>query len=112
ETRLPILFSEGVSKGRITLNDFVALTSTNHAKTYGLYPKKGTIAVGGDADIAIWDPQRKMTISQSLMHGGSDYTPYEGIAVTGWPVSTLVRGALVLRDGKVTRTQGGGVHDL
>ena len=80
ETRLPILFSEGVKKGRINLNEFVALTATNHAKTYGLYPKKGTIAVGSDADIAIWDPERKVTISQTLLHDGSDYTPYEGIA--------------------------------
>ncbi len=108
ETRLPILFSEGVSKGRITLNEFVALTSTNHAKTYGLYPKKGTIAVGTDADIAIWDPKRKETISQTLMHGGSDYTPYEGIAVTGWPVSTMLRGKFVVRDGKLTGKLGGG----
>ena len=61
---------KGVGKGRITLNEFVALTATNHAKTYGLYPKKGTIAVGSDADIAIWDPTREVTISQSLMHGG------------------------------------------
>ena len=59
ETRLPILFSEGVVKGRISLEQFVALTSTNHAKMYGLYPRKGTIAVGADADIAIWDPERK-----------------------------------------------------
>jgi len=108
ETRLPILFSEGVSKGRISLNEFVALTSTNHAKTYGLYPKKGTIAVGCDADIAIWDPKRKETISQKLMHGGSDYTPYEGIAVTGWPISTMVRGNFVVRDGKLTGKLGGG----
>jgi dihydropyrimidinase len=108
ETRLPILFSEGVSKGRISLNEFVALTSTNHAKTYGLYPKKGTIAVGADADIALWDPKRKETISQKLMHGGSDYTPYEGIAVTGWPVSTMVRGKFVVRDGKLTGKLGGG----
>ena len=108
ETRLPILFSEGVSKGRITLNEFVALTSTNHAKTYGLYPKKGTIAVGADADIAIWDPKRKETISQSLMHGNTDYTPYEGIAVTGWPVSTMVRGKFVVRDGKLTGKLGDG----
>jgi dihydropyrimidinase len=108
ETRLPILFSEGVGKGRISLNEFVALTSTNHARTYGLYPKKGTIAVGADADIAIWDPKREETISQSLMHGGSDYTPYEGIKVKGWPVSTMVRGKFVVRDGKLVGTLGAG----
>jgi dihydropyrimidinase len=108
ETRLPILFSEGVGKGRISLNEFVALTSTNHAKTYGLYPKKGTIAVGADADIAIWDPNREETISQSLMHGGSDYTPYEGIKVKGWPVSTMVRGKFVVRDGTLVGTLGAG----
>lgn len=108
ETRLPILFSEGVGKGRITLNEFVALTATNHAKTYGVYPKKGTIAVGSDADIAIWDPKRKEVISQSLMHGGCDYTPYEGISVTGWPVSTMVRGKFVVRDGKLVGALGGG----
>jgi dihydropyrimidinase len=110
ETRLPILFSEGVGKGRISLNEFVALTSTNHAKTYGLYPKKGTIAVGADADIAIWDPNREVTISQSLMHGGSDYTPYEGIAVKGWPVATMVRGKFVTRDGKLVGTLGAGEY--
>ena len=99
ETRLPILFSEGVGKGRITLNQFVALTATNHAKMYGLHPRKGTIAVGADADIAIWDPNRRVTISQSLLHHGSDYTPYEGIEVTGWPVTTIVRGRIVVRDG-------------
>jgi dihydropyrimidinase len=108
ETRLPILFSEGVSKGRISLNEFVALTATNHARTYGLYPKKGTIAVGADADIAIWDPNREETISQSLMHGGSDYTPYEGIKVKGWPVSTMVRGKFVVRDGTLVGTLGAG----
>jgi len=110
ETRLPILFSEGVGKGRITLNEFVALTATNHARTYGLYPRKGTIAVGSDADIAIWDPARRQTISQSLMHGGSDYTPYEGIAVTGWPVSTMVRGTFVVRDGKLVGKPGAGEY--
>jgi dihydropyrimidinase len=110
ETRLPILFSEGVGKGRITLNEFVALSATNHAKTYGLYPKKGTIAVGSDADIAIWDPNREVTITQSLMHHGSDYTPYEGIRVTGWPVSTMVRGRFVVRDGALTGKPGGGTY--
>jgi dihydropyrimidinase len=110
ETRLPILYSEGVVKGRISLNDFVALTATNHAKTYGLYPKKGTIAVGSDADIAIWDPDRKVTIAQSLMHGGCDYTPYEGLAVTGWPVATMVRGTFVVRDGELTGKPGTGQY--
>ena len=110
ETRLPILFSEGVSKGRITLNEFVALTATNHAKTYGLYPKKGTIAVGSDADIALWDPKREVTIGQDLMHGGCDYTPYEGLKVTGWPVSTLVRGKFVVRDGELVGERGAGAY--
>jgi dihydropyrimidinase len=110
ETRLPILFSEGVKNGRLSLNDFVALSATNHAKTYGLYPKKGTIAVGSDADIAIWDPERRVTISQTLLHHGSDYTPYEGIAVTGWPVSTMVRGRFVVRDGKLVGTKGAGSY--
>jgi dihydropyrimidinase len=110
ETRLPILFSEGVGKGRISLNDFVALSATNHAKTYGLYPQKGTIAVGSDADIAIWDPERRVTITQGLMHHGSDYTPYEGIAVTGWPVSTIVRGKFVVRDGKLVGKKGDGAY--
>jgi dihydropyrimidinase len=110
ETRLPILFSEGVKKGRISLNDFVALTATNHARTYGLYPKKGTIAVGADADLAFWDPDRKVTISQSLMHGGSDYTPYEGIEVTGWPVSTMVRGKFVVRDGELVGAESAGQY--
>jgi dihydropyrimidinase len=108
ETRLPILFSEGVGKGRIALNDFVALTATNHAKTYGLYPRKGTIAVGSDADLAIWDPAREVTITQALMHGGADYTPYEGIRVTGWPVSTMVRGKFVVREGALVGRAGGG----
>ena len=110
EARLPILFSEGVQKGRISLNDFVAFTATNHAKTYGLYPKKGTIAVGSDADIAIWDAERKVTISQSLMHHGSDYTPYEGFEVIGWPVSTMVRGKFVVRDGALVGEKTDGCY--
>jgi dihydropyrimidinase len=98
ETRLPILFSEGVGKGRININQFVALTATNHAKIYGLYPQKGTIAIGADADIAIWDPDLEVTITQSALHHGAGYTPYEGLAVKGWPVTTMVRGTVVVRE--------------
>jgi dihydropyrimidinase len=108
--RLPILYSEGVSKGRISLNDFVAVTATNHAKTYGLYPRKGAIAIGADADIALWDPVKRMTISNANQHHGSDYTPYEGIEVTGWPVLTMVRGKVVMHDGKLTGFPGHGLH--
>ena len=110
ETRLPILYSEGVGKGRVSLNEFVALTATNHARTYGLYPRKGTIAVGSDADIAIWDPAREVTITQTLMHSGCDYTPYEGITVKGWPVSTMVRGKFVVRDGALVGREGAGLY--
>ena len=108
EVRLPLLFSEGVGKGRISLEKFVALTATNAAKLYGLYPRKGTIAVGADADIAIWDPEREVTISQSIMHDAMDYTPYEGISVKGWPVITVSRGQVVWRDGKVVGKPGQG----
>ncbi len=110
ETRLPILFSEGVVKGRIDLNRFVALSATNHAKTYGLYPRKGTIAVGSDADIAIWDPTREVTIGQDILHHGADYTPYEGLRVTGWPVTILVRGEVVVVDGELVGRKGAGQH--
>lgn len=110
ETRLPILFSEGVSKGRIGLSRFVAVTSTNHAKHYGLYPKKGTIAVGADADITLWDPARRETIRQDAMHHGSDYTPWEGFEVTGWPVCTILRGAPIVQNGTLLPRAPAGVH--
>ena len=99
EIRLPMLFSAGVGAGRISLNRFVDLCCTRPAKLYGLYPRKGSIAVGGDADIAIWDPERTVTISQDMLHDNLDYTPYEGRVVTGWPVTTLSRGAVVWDDG-------------
>jgi dihydropyrimidinase len=110
ETRLPILFSEGISKGRISAERFVALTATNPAKLYGLYPQKGSIVVGGDADLTLWDPEREMTISQSILHHGSDYTPYEGIAVKGWPVRTILRGRTVVSDGAVVGQKGFGEY--
>ena len=110
ETSLPILFSEGVSKGRIDLQRFVALSSTNHAKMYGLYPKKGTIAVGSDADITLWDPTRQETLRQEILHHGADYTPYEGIEVTGWPVRTILRGKTLVADGTLMQDKGVGAY--
>ncbi|MGG5808643.1 dihydropyrimidinase [Falsiroseomonas sp. CW058] len=108
--RLPIIFSEGVSKGRITLEQFVALTSTNPARLMGLAPRKGTIQPGADADLALWDPRRKVTITNALMQHAIDYTPYEGLEVTGWPVMTIRRGEVVMRDGKVQAEPGSGQY--
>ncbi|MDK8871023.1 dihydropyrimidinase [Paracoccus sp. SSJ] len=105
--RLPILFSEGVMKGRIDINRFVALTATNHARTYGLYPKKGTIAVGADADIAIWNPGAKNRLTHAMLNDGADYTPYEGMELTGWPVLTMLRGQTIMRDGVLTGIRAG-----
>jgi dihydropyrimidinase len=97
-------------KGRIDLNSFVGLTATNHAKIYGLYPRKGTIAVGSDADIALWDPKRKVSIRHDLIHDGSDYTPYEGLEVRGWPVLTMVRGRVVVDEGVLVGAKGYGTY--
>ena len=108
ETRMPITFSEGVTKGRIDLQTFVALTSTNAAKLFGLYPQKGTIAVGGDADICVWDATREVTITQDLLHHDTDYTPYEGLEVTGWPAVTISRGKVVWNGGDVYCEPGRG----
>ena len=97
--RLPLLFSEGVAQGRISLQQFVALTTTNPAKLFGLYPRKGTIAVGSDADLVLWDSNKEVTITNSLMHHNADYTPYEGVRVTGWPVTTISRGTVIWERG-------------
>lgn len=105
ETRLPILFSEGVMKKRIDLPRFAALTATNHAKAYGLYPRKGSIAVGADADLVLWDPSLTRKIAHSDLHDGSDYTPYEGLEVTGWPVTTLLRGVTIVDRGRLAAPQ-------
>jgi dihydropyrimidinase len=110
ELRLPLLLSEGVGKGRISLNQFVALAATNAARIYGLYPRKGTIAVGSDADMVIWDREREWTVSHALLHDNCDYTPYEGMRLTGWPLMTLSRGELVWNDGEVLAQPGRGQY--
>ncbi|MGH6719534.1 MAG: dihydropyrimidinase, partial [Alphaproteobacteria bacterium] len=89
ELRLALLFSEGVGRGRISAERFVQVTATNHAKLYGLYPRKGTIAPGADADIAIWDPDREVTVTADHLHDKAGYTPYEGRRIRGWPTTLI-----------------------
>ena len=95
ETRLPLLFSAGVMEGRIDINAFVALTSTNVAKMYGLYPRKGNVAVGADADLVIWNDTLEVAITNAMLHHNVDYTPYEGQVLTAWPEITISRGKVV-----------------
>lgn len=108
EDRVSILFSEGVKKGRISLNQFVDIVSTRAAKLFGLYPKKGTIAIGADADIVIFDPEVERIISAETHHMAVDYNPFEGMKVTGEPVSVLSRGEFVIRDKQFVGKAGAG----
>jgi dihydropyrimidinase len=107
ETRLALLFSEGVLKGRIDVNTFVALTATNPARIYGLHPRKGTIAVGSDADLVIWG-ERKLKIENALLHHSVDYTPYEGMELAAWTEITIARGEVVWSRPDVSATKGRG----
>jgi len=108
ELRLPLLFSEGVGAGRLSLNEFVALGATNHAKLYGLYPRKGTIALGGDADLVLWDPKRRVHVTAAMLHDRTGYTPYEGKPLTGWPVTVISRGRVLIQDGQLHAEPGSG----
>jgi dihydropyrimidinase len=108
ETRLPIVFSEGVGKGRISLRTMVATMSTNPARMYGMYPKKGCIAVGSDADIVVIDPKARVTLAASSLHQHTDYCPYEGLEVTGYPIVTMSRGEVIYQDGEYFGTKGRG----
>jgi dihydropyrimidinase len=84
------------------------LTATNPAKMYGLYPRKGTIAVGSDADVVIWDQDRDVTITNDMLHHNCDYTPYEGMRVRGWPALVLSRGEIVVEEDKLLAEPGQG----
>jgi dihydropyrimidinase len=105
---LPMLYSEGVRQGRLSLRRLVDLTSTNAARLFGLYPRKGTVAVGSDADLVVFDPLLRRTVTAGMLHSRADYSVYEGWPVTGWPVLTLRRGEIVFRDDRVLGQPGGG----
>ena len=108
ENRLHMLHHFGVREGRISLNRMVELVSTAPAKFFGLYPKKGTIAVGADADIVVWDPEKPFTVSAQTHHSNSDYTLFEGTEVVGAPEVVLVRGQTIAEDGELVAEPGAG----
>ncbi|HEY2312985.1 MAG TPA: amidohydrolase family protein [Streptosporangiaceae bacterium] len=108
ETLMPMLFSEGVVAGRISLDRFVELTSASAARLFGLYPRKGAIAVGSDADLALWDPQERRVIDGARMQSQAGYSVYDGWTVQGWPRFVIRRGQLVLADGRYTAQPGQG----
>src|SRR6186997_2521797 len=108
ETRMSLVYDGGVRPGRITLNRFVELTSTAPAKIFGLFPRKGTIAPGSDADIVVFDPNRVITLAAKTLHMKVDYNPYEGRQVTGAADTVMSRGRLVIEDGKFVGRAGSG----
>lgn len=108
EDRLPMLWTHGVATGRLTMNEFVAVTSTNIAKILNIYPKKGAILVGADADIVVWDPKRSKTISASNQQSAIDYNVFEGKTVTGLPRFTLTRGVVAIEESTVKTQESHG----
>ena len=108
ETRMSLVYDGGVRTGRIPLNRFVELTSTSPARIFGLFPRKGTIAPGSDADIVIFDPNRTSTLSARTLHMKVDYNPYEGRQVTGVTETVLSRGRVIIDNGTFTGRAGAG----
>jgi dihydropyrimidinase len=108
DVMLPLIWSEGVQTGRISRQRFAALTSTNAARMLGLYPRKGAIAPGSDADLALWNPNMTRPVEAARFASNGDFSPYEGRSVTGWPVMTISRGEVVMRDGAVSGERGRG----
>lgn len=108
ETMLPLMYSEGVRKRRISINQLVEITSANPARLFGLYPRKGSLAPGSDADLVILDPNRKTTIRAQDLHMNTDISPYEGMEVTGWPIMTISKGKVLFKDGRLTVDGNGG----
>ena len=108
ETRLPILFTEGVAKGRISLERFVELTSTAPARIFGMYPRKGTVEPGADADLIVVDPECEVTVGVAMLHSDVDYSPYDGMVLRGFPTWTISRGEVIVSEGELSAERGRG----
>jgi dihydropyrimidinase len=108
EDRMPVLWTYGVGTGRLTPNEFVAVTSTNIARILNLYPRKGAILPGSDADLVVWDPKASKTINAAGQQSAIDYNVFEGVKVMGLPRYTLSRGSVVFENGKVLANNGRG----
>lgn len=108
ETRLPLLYHFGVNSGRMSVNRFVDVACTSPARLFGLGGRKGSIAVGCDADLVLWDPNRLAQITVGQLHQNVDYTPFEGMTVEGWPVLTMLRGRTIVREGRFLGGKGQG----
>ena len=108
EDRMHVLWHHGVNSGRLTVSEFVAITSTNAAKIFNIYPRKGSISVGADADIAIWDPEKERTISKDTHHQNVDFNIFEGMTVKGINTVTISQGKVVYQDGDVRTERGAG----
>lgn len=110
EERLPLMFSEGVMKGRISINKMVEVCCTNPAKLFGMYPKKGALVPGSDGDIVIIDPTMEVTLTKGLLHSNVDYTAYEGFKLMGYPIMTLSRGEVITKDNEFVGQRGKGEY--
>lgn len=108
ETRLALLYGLGVARGKLSVRRFIEITSTNPAKIFGLYPQKGTIAIGSDADIVIIDPEKEVILTKGILHENVDYTPYENFTLKGFPVATISRGKLIVENGRFIGALGSG----
>ena len=108
EERLPLMFSEGVMKGHISINKMVEVCCTNPAKLFGMYPKKGTLMPGSDGDIVIIDPNKEVTLTKGFLHSNVDYTAYEGFKLKGYPIMTLSRGEVIAKDNEFVGERGRG----
>ncbi|MBL8056531.1 MAG: amidohydrolase family protein, partial [Anaerolineales bacterium] len=108
EARLALLYTYGVRAGRLSLGRWVDVCCAAPARTFGLYPRKGALTPGADADLVLFDPERAVTLDRAVLHENTDYTPYAGLALRGYPVATVARGEVIVRDGQYVGAAGRG----